>query len=204
MISAAYVISRVFKKARGSAISESDIHSTSKVESGSTIIRSNIQKHSFCGYDCTIIDCSVGAFCSIASKVTVGGSRHPMEYVSTSPVFLSHRDSVKTKFSRHPYVWRAQTTIGNDVWIGENVQIKGGVSIGHGAVIGMGSVITRDIAPYEIVGGNPARLIRMRFPPEIVKALLKMAWWNLSDEELRRIAPLFPDPEKMLRQEGWL
>lgn len=204
MISLGYVVSRLLKKARGSAIADSDIHPTSKVESGSTIIRTRFQRHSFCGYDCTFVDCEVGAFCSIASKVTVGGSRHPMEYVSTSPVFLSHRDSVKTKFSRHPYVWRAQTTIGHDVWIGENVLIKGGVSIGHGAVIGMGSVVTRDVAPYAIVGGNPARLIRMRFAPEIVEALLKMAWWNLPDEELRRLAPFFPEPERMLRQEGWL
>ncbi len=104
----------------------------------------------------------------------------------------------------HPYVWRVRTTIGNDVWIGENVQIKGGVSIGHGAVIGMGSVVTRDVAPYEIVGGNPARLIRMRFSPEIVEALLKMAWWDLPDSELRRLAPHFQDPDRMLRQEGWL
>ncbi len=204
MISLGYVVSRLLKKARCSAIADSDIHPTSKVESGSTIIRTRFDRHSFCGYDCTFIDCDVGAFCSIASRVTVGGSRHPMEYVSTSPVFLSHRDSVKTKFSRHPYVWRVRTTIGNDVWIGENVQIKGGVSIGHGAVIGMGSVVTRDVAPYEIVGGNPARLIRMRFSPEIVEALLKMAWWDLPDSELRRLAPHFQDPDRMLRQEGWL
>jgi acetyltransferase-like isoleucine patch superfamily enzyme len=108
------------------------------------------------------------------------------------------------KFSRHQYVYRAQTTIGNDVWIGENVLIKGGVSIGHGAVIGMGSVVTRDVPPYAIVGGNPARQIRMRFAPEIVEALLKMAWWNLPNHELSRLALHFRDPEQMLRQEGFL
>lgn len=204
MFSFGYVVSRLLKKARGSAVADSYIHPTSKVESGSTIIRSRFDRHSFCGYDCTFIDCEVGAFCSIASKVTVGGSRHPMEYVSTSPVFLSHRDSVKIKFSRHPYVWRVKTTIGHDVWIGENVLIKGGVSIGHGAVIGMGSVVTKDVAPYSVVGGNPARLIRMRFAPDVVDALLRMTWWNLSDEELRHLAPDFTDPRKVLQQEGLL
>jgi len=199
-----YALSRMLKKARGSAVLNSVIHSTSKVESGSTVLRTRFNRHTFCGYDCTLIDCDVGAFCSIASKVTVGGSRHPMEYVSTSPVFLSHRDSVKAKYSRHSYLWRAQTTIGHDVWIGENVLVKGGVNIGHGAVIGMGSVVTRDVAPYSIVAGNPARPIRMRFAPEIVEALLKMAWWDLPDQELRRLAADFQDPEKMLRREGWL
>lgn len=204
MISLGYVVSRVLKKARGSAMADSVIHPTSKVESGCTVVRTTFDRHSFCGYDSTFIDCEVGAFCSIAGRVTAGGARHPMEYVSTSPVFLSHRDSVKAKFSRHPYVWRTHTTIGHDVWIGENVLIKGGVKIGHGAVIGMGSVVTRDVPPYAIVAGNPARLIRMRFRPEVVEALLKLQWWNLPDEELRRLAPDFPDPEKMLRQEGLL
>lgn len=204
MMSPGYLLSRLLKKARGNAIADSVIHPTSKVESGSTIVRSRFDRHSFCGYDCTFIDCDVGAFCSIAGRVTVGGARHPMEYVSTSPVFLSHRDSVKAKFSRHPYFAPAKTTIGHDVWIGEGALIKGGVNIGHGAVVGMGSVVTKDVAPYAIVAGNPARLIRMRFSDDIVQALLKLRWWNLGDDELRRLAPMFDDPERMLRQEGLL
>lgn len=204
MISFGYIVSRVLKKARGNAIADSVIHPTSKVESGSTIVRTKFDRHSFCGYDCTFIDCDIGAFCSIASRVTAGGSRHPMEYVSTSPVFLSHRDSVKAKFSRHPYFWSAKTMIGHDVWIGEGVLIKGGIKIGHGAVIGMGSVVTKDVPDYAIVAGNPARVIRMRFEPEIVDALLRLKWWNLPDDELRRLAPLFPNPEEMLKHEGLL
>ncbi|MDS4048381.1 CatB-related O-acetyltransferase [Accumulibacter sp.] len=204
MISLGYVVSRVLRKARGNAITGSVIDPTSKIESGSTIVRTRFDRHSFCGYDCTFIDCDVGAFCSIANRVTAGGARHPMEYVSTSPVFLAHRDSVKTKFSRHPYAWRVRTTIGHDVWIGENVLIKGGVNVGHGAVVGMGSVVTRDVPPYAIVAGNPAHLIRMRFGAEMIEALLKLEWWNLPDQELRRLAPQFTDPEVMLRQEGFL
>lgn len=204
MASLMYLVSRALKKARGNAIANSTIHPSSKIESGSTVIRTSVDRHSFSGYDCTLIDCDVGAFCSIAGRVIVGGARHPMEYASTSPVFLAHRDSVKAKFSRHPYVWRARTTIGHDVWIGESVLIKGGVNIGHGAVIGMGSVVTKDVPPYAIVAGNPARLIRMRFRREVVEALLRLQWWDLPEDELRRLATDFQDPEKMLRQEGLL
>lgn len=204
MITFGYFISRVIKKMRGNAIANSVIHGTSKVESGSTILRASFDRHSFCGYDCTIIDCDVGAFCSIASKVTIGGARHPIEYASTSPVFLSHRDSVKAKFSRHPYTWRVKTTIGHDVWIGEGAFIKGGVNIGHGSIIGMGSVVTNDVPPYAIVAGNPARLIRMRFNAKIIDAFMKLNWWYLPDHELRRLAPYFQDPESMLAMEGLL
>jgi acetyltransferase-like isoleucine patch superfamily enzyme len=204
MVSINYIYSRLLKKARASAIADSVIDPTSKVEAGSTILRSRFDRHSFCGYDCTIVDCDVGRFCSIAGGVVIGGSRHPIEYVSTSPVFLLHRDSVKAKFSKHPYQWRAKTTIGHDVWIGDKVLIKGGLTIGHGAIIGMGSVVTKDVAPYAIVAGNPAHPIRMRFSPEIIEGLLKLKWWDMSDEDLRRIAPLFPNPEQLLRQEGFL
>ena len=99
MLTLQYVISRVIRKLRGSAVRDSVIHPTSKVESGSTIVRTTFDRHSFCGYDCTLIDCAVGSFCSIANAVSIGGARHPIEYVSTSPVFLDHRDSVKTKFA---------------------------------------------------------------------------------------------------------
>ncbi|WP_319002180.1 CatB-related O-acetyltransferase [Pseudomonas chlororaphis] len=199
-----YFFSRVLKKARGKAVIDSSIPSTSKVESGSTVLGTTFGAYSFCGYDCTFIKCEVGRFCSIASKVVVGGARHPMEYVSTSPVFLSHKESIKTKFSRHEYHWQPRTVIGHDVWIGEGVYVKGGVTIGVGAVVGMGSVVTKDIPPYAIYAGNPARLIRYRFSEAVVAALLKSQWWEYSDEELRAVAPDFNDPETFLKARGLL
>jgi len=204
MISLGYIFSRILRKSRGSAIRDSVVHPTSKVESGSTIVRTNFDRHSFCGYDCTIIDTDISAFCSIAGRVTIGGARHPMEYVSTSPVFLSHRDSVKTKFSRHQYTWRVRTRVGNDVWIGDGAYIKGGVCIGDGAVIGMGSVITKDVPPYAIVAGNPGRVLRMRFSEEIVEGLMALRWWDLSDDRLTELAQEFQEPEAMLRRRGFL
>ena len=204
MRSLSYIYSRVLRKLRGSAIQNSHVHSSSKIESGSVIVNSSFDRHSFCGYDCTFLNTRVGAFCSISNDVVVGGARHPIEYVSTSPVFLSHKDSVKTKLSRHVYSWAPETHIGNDVWIGERVLIKGGVSIGDGAVIGMGSVITKDVPAYSIVGGNPAKLIRRRFSDEVIAALERLQWWSLSDEEITAMAPLFVDPVALLKEKGLL
>jgi acetyltransferase-like isoleucine patch superfamily enzyme len=131
--------------------------------------------------------------------VIVGGARHPIEYVSTSPVFLAHKESIKKKFSRHDYRWEPKTEIGHDVWIGEGVLVKGGVKIGIGAVVGMGSVVTRDVPPYAIYAGNPARLIRFRFSEVVIEGLLKSRWWELPEAELTAAAALFNDPEAFLK-----
>lgn len=199
-----YLFARIVKKSRPNAIKNSRVHPTSVAESGSQIVGSTIDRHSFCGYDCVILNSTIGSFCSIADNVYIGGSHHPMHFVSTSPVFLSHRDSVKNKFSRHHYQEMAKTNIGNDVWIGFGARIRAGIKVGNGAVIGMGSVVTRDVAPYAVVAGNPAREIRKRFPTHICEALEKSEWWNLEDEELRKVAALFTDPEIFLKNRGLL
>lgn len=89
-------LSILMKKLRLSSIRKSTIHKTSKIESGTSFINSSMARHSFCGYDCAIINAEIGAFCSIASNVKIGGVAHPVHFVSTSPVFLSHKDSIKT------------------------------------------------------------------------------------------------------------
>ena len=122
-----------------------------------------------------------------------------MHFVSTSPVFLSHRDSVKTKLANFEYLDLPKTLIGNDVWLGRSAHIHAGVTVGSGAVVAMGSVVTRDVEPYAIVGGTPAKVIRMRFPQDVIDGLQATAWWNLSDEELRDWAHLFNDPENFLK-----
>lgn len=129
-----YIYAKVLKKVRGKALLNSSVARTSKIESGSTLINSVIADHSFCGYDCTFINVSVGKFCSLASRIVIGGARHPIEYVSTSPVFLSHKESIRAKFARHDYHWEARTVIEHDVWIGEGVFVKGGVTISVGRI----------------------------------------------------------------------
>ena len=199
-----YIYSRILKKMRGVASSNSVIHKTSKVESGSTVIDSTFDKHSFCGYDCNINNTAIGSFCCIASNVNIGGASHPMEYLSMSPVFLSHRDSVKSKFARHHYKCIPKTVIGHDVWIGQGVYIKSGVNVGNGAVIGMGSVLTKDVGVYEIWAGNPAIKIGQRFNNDIINAMQVFAWWDLDDAQLTEVGPFMTNPESLLKKKGLL
>lgn len=195
---------KVLRRLRGRSLIGSSIDTTSAVEPGSTLLNSVMARHSYCGYDCTILDADIGAFCSIANEVLIGGAHHPVEFLSTSPVFLSHRDSVRTKFARHNYLPVVRTTIGNDVWLGQRCLIRAGVTIGDGAVVGMGAVVTRDVPPYAIVGGNPARVIRMRFDEDVVAALMRWQWWHLPDHDLERIGPMIDRPAGLLKREGLL
>lgn len=192
---------KAFKKVRGSSITGSNIHQTSRVQSGSQVVNSNIEKHSFCGYDCEIINCNIGSFCSIANHVKIGGAMHPMEWVSMSPVFYEGKNSgVKAKFYEHPRELYQTTIIGNDVWIGQNVLIKQGVTIGTGSVVGMGSVVTKNVEPYTIVAGVPATEIKKRFDAATSEKLLRSEWWKFSDEELKKYAPYFNDPDRFIKE----
>jgi len=194
----AYYLSRIIKKSRLSSIANSTVHPTSAIESGTQMVGSSMDRHSFCGYECTLLNCDIGGFCSIADNVYIGGSHHPMHFTSTSPVFLSHKDSVKTKFAKHDYSNLPRTTIGHDVWIGHGAKIKAGVTVGHGAVIGMGTIVTKDVPPYGIVVGNPGRCIKKRFDDNVIEGLLETQWWSMTDQELRTMGPHIPNPEAFI------
>lgn len=193
-----YIFHKIVKKLRLSAIKNSKIHKSARVESGSSFINSTMDRYSYCGYDCNIYNAEIGAFCSIAGHVIIGGATHPMHFVSTSPVFLSHKGSVKKKFARFDYLPSYKTIIESDVWIGEGAFLKAGVKIGVGSVIGMNSVVTKNVEPYTIVGGNPAKTIRKRFNEKIIEELLKTQWWNLSDTELQKHGEYFDNPELLI------
>ena len=122
-------------------------------------------------------------------------SGHSLAFLSTSPIFtqcinaLQARWVEKDVFEHKSAEERAY--IGNDVWIGSHVLINGGVHIGDGAVIGAGAVVVKDVPPYAIVGGVPARIIRYRFNPEIIDGLIKLQWWTLPEEQIKNNIHLF-------------
>jgi len=124
-----------------------------------------------------------------------------MDWVSMSPAFYKGKNvGIKAKFYEHPRKLYETTTIGHDVWIGQNVLIKQGVKIETGAVIGMGSVVTRDVPPYTIVGGVPAKMIKKRFTEAIIEKMLESEWWNFSNEDLKKYGSYFNNPEKFLKE----
>lgn len=187
------------KKIKGSAIRNSKIDSTSKIESGSHIINTVMGKHSFCGYNCEIINTEIGSFCSIANGVIIGGGMHPYDWVSMSPVFYEGRDSVKAKFSEHQRDPVKKTIIGHDVWIGQNTLIKQGVHIGTGAVVGMGSVVTKNVSPYAIVVGSPAKEIKKRFDSKLIEKIINSKWWEFNDKKLASFAVHFKNPNNFIK-----
>lgn len=126
---------------------------------------------------------AVGNFCSIGPEVLFfGKADHPTNLVSTFPfrAKIWDRDGVN-----RDAISKGGITLGHDVWIGARAIILSGVQIGDGAIIAAGAVVTRNVAPYTIVGGNPARAIRQRFAPDIVAALLRIRWWDWDDETLQ-------------------
>ena len=193
-----FYLSKIIKLSRLPAIKNSVIESTSKICSATYLVDSTIGRYSYVGHDCTIINTDVGSFCSIADNVIVGGASHAVDWVTTSPVFNKGKNVLRKNFAQHEYTTSLKTTIGSDVWIGNNVLIKSGVHVGHGSVVGMGAVVTKDIPPYEIWAGNPAKFIRKRFDQEKIDVLLSKHWWDASENDLVRLANHIDDPDKFI------
>lgn len=129
----------------------------------------------------------IGNFCSISSNVTVLlNSEHRLDWISTYPFPAFYNKWPKAKNIRGQAINKGDVIIGNDVWIGCNAIILSGVKIMDGAVIGAGSVVTKDVEPYTIVAGNPAKVIRKRFDDKIIKNLLEIKWWNWDDLKIEK------------------
>ena len=128
---------------------------------------------------------TIGRYCSIGRKVTIAAPHHPLQYV-TSHLGLLASSGQGAPNPDHAENER-ETLIGNDVWIGDNAFIRRGVRIGDGAVIGASAVVTRDVAPYAIMAGVPARLLRYRFDTQTIERLLAAAWWRYEEEYLERL-----------------
>jgi virginiamycin A acetyltransferase len=136
----------------------------------------------------------IGKFCQIASGVefVMNGANHQMNCVSTFPFYIfEHWDEKIPLLDRMPL--KGDTIVGNDVWIGQNATILPGVNIGDGCIIGMNSMVGKNVKPYTIVAGNPAKVIRKRFDDELIELLLKLKWWDLPIAEIKKLIPLLHD-----------
>lgn len=129
---------------------------------------------------------SIGRYCSLADGITIFlGGQHRPDFVTTYPFNALPNWPSAEGIKGHPHS-RGPIIIGNDVWIGSGVTIVQGVTIGDGAVIGACSVVARDVAPYSVHVGNPARFVRARFDEATVAALLELRWWDWPDEKVAR------------------
>jgi len=158
------------------------------------LLESELGDYSYIVSDGDMVYTTVGKFCSIAAMVRVNPGNHPMQRASqahftyrASAYFDGEADEASF------FDWRraSRVAIGHDVWIGHGAIVLAGRQIATGAVVAAGAVVTKDVAPYMIVAGNPARPIRQRFPIEVAERLAGLAWWDWSHAELHRALPDF-------------
>lgn len=142
---------------------------------------------------------SIGAFCNIsADNVTLAGN-HPISMVSTNTFTYSKKIGFVSKDKPIKHIANTRKiNIGNDVWIGANVILLPGITIGHGAIIGAGAVVSKNVAPYSIVGGVPAKLIKYRFEKPIIDRLIESEWWNWNDDKIKHHIPYMYSPDVFL------
>ncbi len=159
-----------------------------EIGKGSRLSFSDIGDYSYCDRYADIANTQVGKFANIASYTRIGASDHPLHTVACHHFLYRSADYFDdAEFDEQFFVHRKsrRATIGNDTWIGHGAQIKPEITLGDGAVVASGSVVTKDVAPYTIVAGVPATILRLRQPIAIAERIINLAWWDWSHDELR-------------------
>lgn len=174
-----------------------------EIGAGSRVANSVFGDYSYCDRSCDIANAEIGKFANIASCVRIGATDHPMEKASLHH-FL-YRSASYWDDAEDDGDWFARRAsrlarIGHDTWIGHGAMIKPEVTVGAGAVVASGAIVTKDVAPYTIVGGNTARVIRRRYPEAVAEQMMDLAWWDWNHEALRAALPDF----RNLRAEEFL
>lgn len=173
-----------------------------------TYFKGIMDSYSYIGQNCRI-SAEVGRFCSIGNSVKSVSGTHPVHLVSTSPALysLSRQCGItfttQQNFNEYKFYDNSRqidVKIGNDVWIGENVLLLGGISIGDGAVIAAGSLVSKDVEPYSIQGGIPAKEISKRFSNDIISKLQIIKWWNWNERQLKDRNVYFLNVEKFIER----
>lgn len=172
----------------GCSLRDSTFGAYTEIGMGSRVANSHIGDYSYCDRYADIANADVGKFANIASFVRIGATDHPLDTAACHHFLYRSQDywddaRPDEDFLNHRKTRRA--VIGHDTWIGHGAMIKPEVTLGHGAVVASGAVVTKDVAPYTIVAGTPARPLRDRQPPEIAERLIDLAWWDWPHDALR-------------------
>lgn len=191
---------------RTATLGNVDFEGLNKVGARARVFNSSIGYGSYIANDSTLTGVSLGRYCSLGPNISMPTGLHPTSgFASTSPLFfslsgqlgqtyVSHQKFAENRFADGGYL----RVIGNDVWIGGNVVVLEGVRIGDGAIIGAGSVVVKDLPPYSISVGVPARAVRYRFDRETVDRLLTTKWWERDPEWIKSHAEAFEDVSLLL------
>ncbi|MFP4327985.1 MAG: chloramphenicol acetyltransferase [Paracoccaceae bacterium] len=178
-----------------------------EVGQGSRIAHARFGDYSYCDRLCDIANAEIGKFANIASCVRIGATDHPLDRASLH--HFMYRSADYWPDAAHDDAWFAHRRsrlahLGHDTWIGHAAQIKPEVRVGHGAVVASGAVVVRDVAPYTIVAGVPARVIRPRQPGPVAERLIALAWWDWDHARLRDALDDFRklDAEAFLEKHG--
>lgn len=170
-----------------SRVTSSYMGTFSKLDRNNLLYYSEINNYSYTGQFTIIQHTKIGKFCSISWGVTIGPGEHDYKRISSHDFVYNDHYGIKPKNLDEPFNrYKKNLVIGNDVWIGANSTILRGVTIGNGAVIGANAIVNKDIPPYAIAVGNPAKIINYRFSDNIIQKLEETKWWNFSHKKLQK------------------
>lgn len=180
----------------GCNLSDVAFEGFSKIYPRCSLSRTSIGRATYIASDGIFEACKIGRFCSIGPGVQAGLATHPLSFPSTHPAFYSSLRQSSVSFQEASLVDELPRPIdiGHDVWIGARATLLGGVTIGTGAVVAAGALVTKDVPPYAIVAGVPARIIRFRFACAEINRLMASEWWELSLRELEECKSFFSRP----------
>lgn len=176
------------------------------IGAGTVLFNTYLGYGSYVCDESNVSNCKIGRFCSVSNNVLRASGKHPIDFVTTHPAFYSKEHPCglsyvgTDKFKETVYLEKAyQVQIGNDVWIGTGAILLDGVTIGNGAIVAAGAVVNKDVPPYAVVGGVPAKIIKYRFSEEIVKKLEESRWWEKEESWLLKNAEKFSNIEIFLK-----